>query len=154
MTDNSAPQPEFAIQRVYVKDSSFEAPNTPSVFLKEWKPEVKVELQTDAKKVEADLHEVTVMLTITAELGDETAFVVEVVQAGLFTMKHIPEEQVGPMLGSFCPNILFPYARQVVSELVTQGGFPQLFLAPLNFDQLYQQKLAKEKEQADAKASA
>jgi len=137
-------QPQFALQRMYIKDASFEAPNSPQAFTKEWKPEVKLDLNSGARKLDDNHYEVFVKVTVTATNADETAFLVELVQAGLFTMANIPEEQMKPMLGAMCPNILFPYLRESVDSMVVKGGFPALMLAPINFDALYQQKLAQE----------
>jgi preprotein translocase subunit SecB len=148
MADNQ--QPQFALQRIYIKDASFEAPNSPQAFTKEWKPEVKLDLNSGARKLDDNHYEVFVKVTVTATNADETAFLVELVQAGLFTMANIPEAQMKPMLGAMCPNILFPYLRESIDSMVVKGGFPALMLAPINFDALYQQKLAQEAQQAAA----
>lgn len=137
-------QPHFALQRVYVKDVSFEAPNTPQVFTKEWKPEVKLDLNTGAKKLDDTHYEVSIKVTITATNQEETAFLVEIEQGGLFVLANIPEDQIRPMVATVCPNILFPYLRENVDNLVIKGGFPALVLAHINFDALYQQRLAQE----------
>lgn len=134
-------QPEFAIQRLYIKDVSFEAPSTPDIFKSDWKPEVHVDLNIINNKLEEDAHEVILKIIVTAKLKDKIAFLVEVNQAGIFTVKGFPEEQLKPMLGSFCPNILFPYAREAISSLVAKASFPPLHLAPVNFDALYQQQM-------------
>lgn len=147
-------QPQFALQRVYLKDVSFEAPNTPQVFTKEWKPEVKLDLNTGAQKLDDTHYEVSIKVTVTATNEDETAFLVEIVQAGLFVLANIPEDQVRPMLGALCPNILFPYLRENVDSLVIKGGFPALVLAHINFDALFQQRLAQEAEEANESAEA
>lgn len=142
MADNQ--QPQFALQRIYVKDASFEAPNTPQVFTKEWKPEIKLDLNSGARKLDDNHYEVSVKVTITATNEGETAFLVEMIQAGLFALVNIPEQQLHPMLGAMCPNILFPYLRESIDSLVVKGGFPALMLAPINFDALYQQRLQQE----------
>ncbi|MEE2024013.1 MULTISPECIES: protein-export chaperone SecB [Alkalimonas] len=139
---------QFAIQRIFVKDISFEAPNAPAIFRKEWKPEVKLDLDTRSDKLEDDVYQVTLSLTVTATVGDETAFLCEVQQAGIFSIAQLPENQLAHMLASFCPNILFPYAREAVSNLVNRGTFPQLNLAPVNFDALFAQYV--QKRQAEA----
>lgn len=138
-------QPEFGIQRIYIRDLSFEAPKSPKIFLQEWQPELNIDLHTKTEKLEQDLHEVVLTVTVTVKMKDEVAFLVEVKQAGIFAIKDFPEDQLKPMLGSFCPNILYPYARQVITETVVNGGFPQLYLAPVNFDALYNQQLETEK---------
>ncbi|MDP4527583.1 protein-export chaperone SecB [Alkalimonas delamerensis] len=139
---------QFAIQRIFVKDISFEAPNAPAIFRKEWKPEVKLDLDTRSDKLEDDVYQVTLSLTVTTTVGEETAFLCEVQQAGIFGIAQLPENQLAHMLASFCPNILFPYAREAVSNLVNRGTFPQLNLAPVNFDALFAQYL--QKRQAEA----
>ncbi|SRR5690554_40646 len=147
-------QPHFALQRVYVKDVSFEAPNTPQVFTKEWKPEVKLDLNTGAKKLDDTHYEVSIKVTITATNQEETAFLVEIEQGGLFVLANIPEDQIRPMVATVCPNILFPYLRENVDNLVIKGGFPALVLAHINFDALYQQRLAQEAAEANEGAPA
>lgn len=140
--------PEFAIQRLYVKDLSLETPNTPKIFLEAWEPQMNMDLATDASLIlEEGIREVVLKVTITVKVKDKVAFLVEVKQAGIFMLKGFTEEQMHHMLGSFCPNILYPYAREVVTDAVVRAGFPQLYLAPVNFDALYeqQQKAAKEK---------
>ena len=130
---------EFIIQKIYLKDVSFETPNTPTIFQKEWKPEVSLQLGNSATTLDSDVHEIVITVTITAKLGEETAYLCEIKQAGIFTIKGYSEQDMGLMAGSYCPNILFPYAREAVSDLVVKGGFPQMLLAPVNFDALYQQ---------------
>lgn len=140
--------PEFAIQRLYVKDLSLETPNTPKIFLDAWEPQMNMDLGTDAGLILEDgVREVVLKVTITVKIKEKVAFLVEVKQAGIFMLKGFTEEQLHHMLGSFCPNILYPYAREVVTDAVVRAGFPQLYLAPVNFDALYeqQQKAAKEK---------
>lgn len=141
-------QPQFALQRMYIKDASFEAPNAPASFTKEWKPEIKLDLNSGARKLDEQHYEVTVKVTVTAKNADETAFLVEIEQAGLFTMANISEDQLKPMLGAMCPNILFPYLREAIDGMVIKGGFPALMLAPVNFDALYQQRVQQEQQKA------
>lgn len=133
--------PQFEIQRIFVKDLSFEAPNTPHTYVEEWKPEVSLNLETKSSRIQDNVHEVVLSITATVNTGKKTAFLIEVHQAGVFLMNGFANEQLHQMLGSFCPNILFPYAREVVSDIVVRGGFPQLILAPVNFDALYAQHL-------------
>lgn len=147
-TDNAAPQ--FEIQRIYVKDLSYEAPNTPHTFVEEWKPEVQLNLETKSSKVQDNVHEVILSITATVATGKKTAFLVEIQLAGVFLISGLPTDQLRQMLGSFCPNILFPYAREVISDLVVRGGFPQLILAPVNFDLLYAQHLEEEQKKQPA----
>lgn len=132
---------QFAIQRIFVKDISFEAPNAPAIFRKEWKPEVKLDLDTRSEKIDENIYQVILSLTVTTTVGEETAFLCEVQQAGIFSIGELEETQMAHMLAAFCPNILFPYAREAVSSLVNRGTFPQLNLAPVNFDALFAQYL-------------
>lgn len=138
--------PHFEIQRIYVKDISFESPNTPATFTEEWKPEVSLNLETKSNQIQDDIHEVILSITATVTSSKKTAFLVEVHQAGVFNIAGFPKDQLHQMLGSFCPNVLFPYAREVVSDMVVRGGFPQLILAPVNFDALYAQHVEEEKD--------
>ncbi|MBQ4834262.1 protein-export chaperone SecB [Pseudoalteromonas sp. MMG010] len=140
---------QFAIQRIYVKDVSFETPNSPAIFQKEWTPEVKLDLDTRSNKLDDGLFEVVLALTVTASLGEETAFLCEIQQAGIFTVGDVEEVQLAHMLGAFCPNVLFPYAREAVSNLVNRGTFPQLNLAPVNFDALFAQYMQQRTAQAE-----
>ncbi|MGD2074912.1 MAG: protein-export chaperone SecB [Gammaproteobacteria bacterium] len=137
-------EPQFAIHRVYLKDASFETPNSPAVFTQEWKPEVSLQLNSSVNPLESQVYEVVLNVTVTAQQGDKTAFLAEIQQAGIFTLRGFDEQQMGSMLGAFCPNTLFPFAREAISDLVVKGGFPQLLLAPINFDALYAQKLRQE----------
>ena len=145
-------QPQFALQRIYMKDISFESPKAPEVFQKQWQPEVKLDLNTSNKALEEGLYEVVLSLTVTVENGPEgnkeTAFVVEVHQAGVFLARGLAEEELHRTLGAFCPNILFPYAREAVDNLVLRGSFPPLMLAPVNFDALYLQAREQAKQEA------
>jgi len=138
---------EFAIQKLYTKDLSFEAPSAPDIFKQEWKPELNLDLQSNAHKLDDENHEVVLTVTVTVKNENKTAFLVEVKQAGIFTLKNFPDEQMGPVLGSVCPSIIFPYVREVVSDVVVRGGFPQLALAPINFDAIYQESMAKQQAQ-------
>ncbi|MEM6998350.1 MAG: protein-export chaperone SecB [Pseudomonadota bacterium] len=131
---------QFAIHKVYVKDVSFETPNSPDVFKLEWKPEVDMHLTNNATPVGDHLFDVVLSLTLTVKLGDTVAYLVEVNQAGVFFIKDIPDEVIDRMLATVCANILFPFARETVSDIVTRGGFPQLLLAPVNFDAMYIQQ--------------
>ncbi|MDP1574932.1 MAG: protein-export chaperone SecB [Coxiellaceae bacterium] len=142
MTEQQTPQqPEFAIQRLYVKDLSVEAPNTPQIFLEPWEPQLHMDLGTDASlQLDEGMREVVLTVTVTVKIKDKVAFLVEVKQAGIFSLKGFDEQQMHHMLGSFCPNVLYPYAREVVTDAVVRAGFPQLYLAPVNFDALYAQQ--------------
>lgn len=131
------PQAQFALHRIYCKDISFETPNSPSVFQQEWKPEIKLDIDTRSTKLDEVNFEVVLTVTATATISGVTAFLCEVQQAGIFTVDKIPEDQLAHTLGSFCPNMLFPYARETISNLVNRGTFPPLNLAPVNFDAIF-----------------
>ncbi len=145
-------EPEFGIQRIYVKDLSLECPNSPNIFLDTWEPELNMDLATNVNALGENNHEVTLTVTVTVKIKDKTAFLVEVKHAGIFTIANFPEDQIRPMLGAFCPNILYPYAREMVTDAVVRAGFPQLYLAPVNFDALYQQH-EQEQQQEPAEGS-
>ncbi|MDX1706343.1 protein-export chaperone SecB [Pseudidiomarina sp.] len=144
----------FAIQRIYTKDVSFEAPGAPAIFRKEWKPELNLDLNVKNTVIEDGVYEVVLKITATNKVGDEVAFLAEVHQAGIFTIADsIEDNQRAHLLGAFCPNILFPYARECLSSLVSRSTFPQLNLAPVNFDAIFAQHLQQRQqqgEQADA----
>jgi preprotein translocase subunit SecB len=135
---------QFSIQKIYVKDVSFETPNSPQIFQKQWQPVVNMDLTSAARTLDKSFYEVVLSVTVTVSFEKETVYLVEVQQAGIFQLADIPEEIVKQMLATACPNILFPFAREAVSDLVTRGGFPQLLLAPVNFDALYLQQQQKE----------
>jgi preprotein translocase subunit SecB len=137
------PQHEFGIQRVYLKDLSYEAPHAPDIFQTEWTPKVDLDIHTHSNKLSQDVYEVTLRVTVTTKINDKIAFLIEVEKAGIFTVKGFNKEQLDLMLASFCPNILFPYARELVSSTINRGNFPPLYLAPVNFDALYQEQLKK-----------
>lgn len=139
---------QFMIQRIYMKDSSFETPNTPAVFQQQWQPELTLDLNTESSKLDENVYEVILSVTATVKNENAIAFLVEVKQAGIFTIQGAPDEQLEHLLGSFCPSILFPYAREEITSQVIRGSFPQLVLAPINFDALFmQQKEEKSKAQ-------
>ncbi|ADN77947.1 protein translocase subunit secB [Ferrimonas balearica DSM 9799] len=150
---NEQAAPQFQIQRVYTKDISFETPNSPTIFQKEWKPEVKLDLDTRSSKLADDTFEVVISITVTTKVGEDVAFLCEVQQAGIFTISNLPEPQLAHALGAGCPNILFPYAREAVASLVNRGTFPPLNLAPVNFDALFAQYLQKRQQEAAAEGA-
>ena len=137
--ENATEEKQFSIQKIYTKDISFETPNSPKIFTEKWEPTVDFNLGTNVDPIENALFEVSLSVTVTVKCAETTAYLVEVTQSGIFSLAGFSEQEMGPMVGSFCPNILFPYAREVVSDLVAKGGFPQLLLAPVNFDALYAQ---------------
>ncbi len=137
--ESTAEEKQFSIQKIYTKDISFETPNSPKIFTEKWEPTVDFNLGTNVDPIENALFEVSLSVTVTVKCAETTAYLVEVTQSGIFSLAGFSEQEMAPMVGSFCPNILFPYAREVVSDLVAKGGFPQLLLAPVNFDALYAQ---------------
>lgn len=149
MADEQNSQQQFAVQRIYLKDLSFEAPMGAGAFRKQWKPAVNQELNTKTNKVEDGLYEVILTLTITVKIEEETAFLVEVHQGGLFAVNGIEGQGLAQVLNTVCPNILFPYAREAIDNVVTKGSFPALMLPPINFDALFAQALAQAKQKAE-----
>ena len=140
---------QFEIQKIYVKNISLETPNSPQVFREQWQPSVHMDIANSVDDLGDNLYEVTLSVTATVSHDEKTIYLVEVQQAGIFLMTDFPREIMGRMVATVCPNILFPFVRETVSDLVTRAGFPQLLLAPVNFDALYlqhQQKLAAERE--------
>jgi preprotein translocase subunit SecB len=147
-TDASGQEQQFIIERVYVKDISFESPNSPAIFTQDWEPDTNLNLNTQVNDLGDDHYEVELHVTVSVKGKDEkTAFLVEVVQAGAFLIKGYPAEQLNHLLASYCPGNLFPYAREVISNLVSKGSFPEMHLSPINFDALYAQNIAKQEEQ-------
>lgn len=143
---------QFGIQRIYIKDVSFESPQGAAVFGKTWKPAIQQELSTTTTAMSDDRYEVVLTITITGKIDDQPAFLVEVQQAGIFLMKGLSEEQVRQVAGANCPTILFPYAREVIDSLLARGTLPPLMLPPINFDALFQQALAQQDSPAGATA--
>lgn len=145
MTTDNETNHEFSIQRIYIKDLSFEAPNIPEIFQVEWVPQIDLNLNMDSRKVSDDTYETLLHITVTVKLQDKLAFLVEIKQAGVFILRGFTEEQLDHTLNSYCPNVLFPYARELISETITRGSFPPLYMAPINFDAIYQEKLQRNK---------
>ncbi|MEO7761420.1 MAG: protein-export chaperone SecB [Casimicrobiaceae bacterium] len=133
--------PVFTIERIYVKDLSLENPNSPKSFLLTESPQIEVSLQTRGEPVGDSIFESVLTITVTAKVGEQTIFLVEVAQAGIFQLRNIPEADMQPILGIHCPNILFPYARENISSAITHAGYPPVHLAPINFEALYAQQL-------------
>ncbi len=152
MASQPSTQPQFEIQKVYLKDVSFEAPNSPQMFTQAWRPGTKVQLSTALIRLNEDIHEVALSITVTATVGEKTAYLVEVTQAGIFSIKGFADAQMNQLLGAYCPSILFPFAREAIAELIAKGGFPQLLLAPINFDAVYAQQQRSHEQTADSGA--
>lgn len=152
LNPNAEAQPEFAIQKLYVRDLSLECPNLPEIFQEAYGPQVEMEMNAKNRQLADGLHEVVLSLTVTAKQGEKVAYLAEVHQAGLFTIKNLDPMSMRHAVQAFAPNILFPYAREAISDLVTRGGFPPLLLQPVNFDALFAQQLQREQAQAAAPA--
>lgn len=139
---NQAAVPTFSIDKIYLKDLSVEAPNAPEIFMETEAPTVEVNINTSARQVQEGVFEVVLSVTITAKTKDKTMFLVEVAQAGAFQIRNVPPEDMAPLLGIACPNTLFPYLRETVSTVTTRAGFQPVMLAPMSFENLYQQQMA------------
>jgi preprotein translocase subunit SecB len=140
-------QPTFNIEKIYVKDISLEIPNAPQVFVEQVQPQLEVQLATGSSQFADGLYEVTVSATVTAKAGERTVFLAEAVQAGIFTLRNIPEQEVDPLLGIGCPTIVFPYLRETISDLVVRAGFPPVLLSPVSFEGLYIQRVQQQQQQ-------
>jgi len=141
---------QFAIQKIYLKDVSFESPNSPQAFTEsEWQPQINVQINTSNQQLSDELYEVMLDVTVTAKYEEKTVFLVEIKQAGLFSLTGFTQENIGGMIGAYCPETLFPYAREAVSELISKGGFPPILLAPVNFNALYMQQVQQQQAAAE-----
>jgi len=149
MSENEI-KPQFAMQRVYLKDASLETPAGPQVFTKAWKPEVKLDLNTRTLALDETHYEVVLTVTATVNNEDAPSLLVEIHQAGIFMISGLSQDDLEHTLGAFCPNILFPYAREAVDNFITRASFPPLMLAPVNFDALYAQQKQRQQEEAQA----
>ena len=139
--------PQFALQRIYLKDFSFESPRSPGVFTGQWSPNINFEVKSRSQNFQENTYEVILTLTVEAKVEEETAFLVEVQQAGIFACANMESQQLEQILSSLCPNILFPYAREAIDSIVTKGSFPPLMLAPINFDAVYAEQKRRQTEQ-------
>jgi preprotein translocase subunit SecB len=134
-------QPVFSIEKIYVKDISLEVPNAPQIYLEREQPSVEVGLQSEASGLGDGVFEVVLTVTATAKIGEKTQFLVEAAQAGIFQIRNVPDEELEPVMAIACPNILFPYVRETVSDIITRAGFQPVLLAPVNFETIYRQRL-------------
>ena len=147
--EGQMPQPGFGIEKLYVKDLSLEIPNAPQIFTEREVPQVGIEISNSASKLDEGGYEVVLTITVTSKLADKTVFLIEVAQAGIFQVQNVPEDNLEIIFSITCPNILFPYAREVVSDLSVRAGFPSVVLSPINFEALYAQQ---KQQQAQAEA--
>jgi len=153
--EQSTPDKQIAIQKIYVKDFSFESPHTPDVFARtDWSPKTNLNLRSSHTSGPEDSHEVVLTITIEAKEEEQTFFLVELQQAGLFHIAGYDVDEFKAVVGSYCPNILFPYARESVANIISKGGFPEFLLQPINFDALYAQGLAQAQTQIQEQATA
>jgi len=143
--------PSFVIEKLYVKDMSLEIPNAPQVFTQREVPQIGIEIGNYSAVLEEGIYEVALRVTVTAKVGESTVFLIEVQQAGIFRVQNVPDEHIEPILAITCPNILFPYAREVVSDISIRAGFPPVTLSPVNFDAIYAHQKEQEAQQAQAK---
>lgn len=150
MSEQEAQQPIFNIEKIYVKDLSLEVPNAPQIFLEREAPQIDVQLHTEGGAVSEGVYHSVLTVTVTAKIKDKTMFLVEAAHAGIFQIRNIPQEELDPILGIACPNILFPYVREVISDATSRAGFPPVMLNPMNFEVLYQQQQAQKQQQAGA----
>ncbi|KAA0874509.1 protein-export chaperone SecB [Nitrincola tapanii] len=149
MADNQN-APQFALQRVFLKDASLETPAGSQVFTSQWKPDVKLDLNTRTTPLDNHHYEVVLTLTVTVNNAETTALLIEIQQAGIFLVNGLTEDQMGHTLGAFCPNLLFPYARETIDSFMTRASFPPLMLAPVNFDLLYAQQLQRNAQEQES----
>jgi preprotein translocase subunit SecB len=141
------PQPSFQIEKIYVKDLSLEIPGAPQVFVEQSQPQLEVQIGTSASQFADAYFEVTVTATVTAKTGEKTLFLAEAVQAGIFSVRNVPREEMDPLLAVACPTIIFPYLRETISDLIIRGGFPPVLLTPVSFEALYMQRLQQQQGQ-------
>jgi preprotein translocase subunit SecB len=147
--DTNAPmQAQFTVEKIYVKDVSFEAPNAPQVFSEQGQPQLNMNLNQKVGRLEGDMFEVVLGVTLTCTLNEKTVYLAEVEQAGIFGLAGFDDRTLDMMLGTYCPNVLFPYVRQSISDLITNGGFPPFYMQPINFEALYAEGLRRRAEQA------
>ncbi len=140
----SEKQPVFSIEKIYLKDLSLEIPHAPQIFLERETPQIDIQLHTEGKPIGEGIFDVVLTVTATAKLGEKTLFLVEAAQAGIFQIQNVPEADLEPILGITCPNIIFPYARETISDVVTRAGFMPVILSPVSFEALYQQRAQQE----------
>ena len=155
MTDQQAngqasAQAQLSVQKIYIKDSSFEAPAAPHIFQENGQPQIQLSLGQAVQTLGSDVYELVLTVTVTCKIGEKTAYLAEVQQAGIFGVAGFDEASRDGVLGSYCPNILFPYARQAISDMVQSGGFPPFFLQPINFDALYAEAVRRREEGTEA----
>lgn len=150
--EQQIPQPQFTMEKIYVKDISLEIPHAPQIFLERENPQIDVQLQTQAGVLDEGMYEVGVTATVTAKIGEKVMFLIEAKQAGIFHIVNVPQAELEPIIAVMCPNLLFPYLREVVSDISVRAGFAPVLLNPINFDVLYQQQKLQQAQAASATA--
>ncbi|MFN3828535.1 MAG: protein-export chaperone SecB [Tepidimonas ignava] len=151
--EQQAPTPVFQIQRVYLKEASLEQPNSPAIFLEQQQPSVDIQLGVEAQSLAEGVFEIAVAATVHTKIGERTVFLVECKQAGIFEIRHIPQELTQQIIGIQCPQIVYPYLRANVADLIQRAGFPPVHLAEINFQAMYEQQLAQQQQQQQAAAN-
>jgi preprotein translocase subunit SecB len=153
-SNGATAQATLQVQKIYVKDASFEVPGAPTIFQENGQPQVQLNLSQKVSTIAENVYEVVLTITVTCKIGERTAYLAEVQQAGVFSLVGFNQADLQAVLGTYCPTTLFPYARQVVSEMVLNGGFPPFVLQPINFDQLYAEQMRRRSEGGGAVANA
>jgi preprotein translocase subunit SecB len=148
--DAQAQGPQLSVQKIYVKDASFEAPTAPHIFQEQGEQRIELNLNQKAQQLAPSVYEIVLTVTVTCKVGEKTAFLVEVQQAGIFGLMGFDPQQLDLVIGTYCPNIIFPYARHAISTLIEQGGFPPFLLQPINFEQIYAEQLRRRQQQQAA----
>lgn len=149
-TTEATVEQQFIIERIYLKDASFESPNSPSIFTEDWEPDTNLQLNTEVAPIGENHYEVVLLITVTVKSNENTAFLVEIAQAGVFKITGYESDQLNHLLASYCPSNLYPYAREAIASLISKGSFPEMHLSPINFDALYAQRL---EDEANAKTA-
>jgi preprotein translocase subunit SecB len=150
----TAGEQQFAIEKIYIKDASLESPNSPAIFTTKWEPEINLQLASAAKQIDDKAYEVVLTITVTAKLGEKNAYLAELQQAGIFSLHGFQGNELGALLGSYCPGVLYPYAREALYSLINKGGFPPLYLAPINFDAMWAQQQMEKAQAMEATAAS
>ena len=153
-TQPTTGEQQFTIEKIYIKDASLESPNSPAIFTSKWEPEINLQLSSAGKQVENSTYEVVLTITITAKIGEKNAYLAELQQAGIFTLQGFQGAELGALLGSYCPGVLYPYAREAVYSLINKGGFPPLYMAPINFDAMWAQQQMDKAQAADTSVAS
>jgi len=153
-TQPTAGEQHFAIEKIYIKDASLESPNSPAIFTSKWEPEINLQLNSAAKQVDEKAYEVVLTITVTAKIGEKNAYLVELQQAGIFTLHGFQGAELGPLLTSYCPSVLYPYACEAIYSMISKAGFPPLYLAPINFDAMWAKQQMEKAQTAEATAAS